>query len=149
MNESFAIQGFSASNQMLCMIEGSDIYQTDYMGNKRLLGKTSAAYAELEQTTAEYYDKLVELGVIVPPVEPEQMMAQMQQSMLQMSQIIKGLSDEVKELKKNGSEHHCKCGDKDVPQRKPTGGSEKSTAGAERDSGLSGGSGSSGEKAGS
>lgn len=57
MNESFAIQGFSASNQMLCMIEGSDIYQTDYMGNKRLLGKTSAAYAELEQTTAVMKDK--------------------------------------------------------------------------------------------
>lgn len=148
MNESFAIQGFSASNQMLCMIEGSDIYQTDYMGNRKLLGKTSAAYAELEQTTAEYYDKLVELGVIVPPVEPEQMMAQMQQSMLQMSQIIKGLSDEVKELKKNGSEHHCKCGDKDVPQRKPSGSGGKSTAGAERDAGLSGGSGSGGEKAG-
>lgn len=148
MNESFSIQGFSASNQMLCMIDGSDIYQTDYMGNKRQLGKTSAAYAELEQTTAEYYDKLVELGVIVPPVEPEQMMAQMQQSMLQMSQIIKGLSDEVKELKKNGSEHHCKCGDKDVPQRKPSGSGGKSAAGAERDAGLSGGSGIGGEKAG-
>lgn len=148
MNESFAIQGFSASNQMLCMIEGSDIYQTDYMGNRKLLGKTSAAYAELEQTTAEYYDKLVELGVIVPPVEPEQMMAQMQQSMLQMSQIIKGLSDEVKELKKNGSEHHCKCSEQDVSKRKPTGSGGKSTAGAERDAGLSGGGGSGGEKAG-
>ena len=104
MNESFAIQGYSASNQMLCVIENDGIYQYDFTGTKKLIGKTIQAYTELEQTTTEYYDKLVELGVIVPPKSPEDMIREMQQTMLSMSGIIQSLSEEVKELKKNGSE---------------------------------------------
>lgn len=76
MNEAFAIQGYSTTNQLLCVVDGADIYQADYLGNRKLIGKTLAAYSELEATTTEYYNKLVELGVIIPPKEPEEMMAQ-------------------------------------------------------------------------
>ena len=49
---------------LACVVDGTDIYQTDYAGNRQLIGKTLSAYSELEQTTTEYYNKLVELGVI-------------------------------------------------------------------------------------
>ena len=38
--------------------------------NRQLIGKTLSAYSELEQTITEYYNKLVELGVIIPPSIP-------------------------------------------------------------------------------
>lgn len=104
MNESFAIQGYTMTDKIMCFVAGDEIYQTDYLGQKRLIGKTSAAYNELEQTTTEYYNKLVELGVIVPPKTQEELNAQMQTSMLEMSKVISELMNEIKELKANGSE---------------------------------------------
>lgn len=119
MNEQFAIQGFSMGSQTICTIDGEDIYQTNYMtGQKQLIGKTIAAYNELEQTTTEYYNKLVELGVITPPQEPEKMMEQMQQTMLEMANVIKDLSAQVKELKENGSECNSVGSESNVPQRR-------------------------------
>lgn len=148
MNEAFAIQGYSTTNQLLCVVDGADIYQADYLGNRKLIGKTLAAYSELETTTTEYYNKLVELGVIIPPKEPEEMMAQMQSTMAEMAGLIKALSAEVKELKQNGSERHCQCGEPDVSQRRPAGRDRKSGAGPQRDAGLPGGSGGDGPEAG-
>lgn len=133
MNESFAIQGYSASNQMLCVIENDGIYQYDFTGTKKLIGKTVQAYTELEQTTTEYYNKLVELGVIVPPKSPEDMIREMQQTMLSMSGIIQSLSEEVKELKKNGSECNSVGSGKDVPLSKPERSSAEGAASAARD----------------
>lgn len=128
MNESFAFQGYSMTNQLLCYIDGEDIYQVDYMGgNKRLIGKTCSAYKELEDTTTEYYNKLVEIGVIQKPQDPQELMQEMQKSMLEMSGIIKSLSDEVRELKKNGNEHNSIGSIENVPERKPQRSSAKST----------------------
>ena len=128
MNEQFSIQGFSMGSQTVCTIDGEDIYQTNYMtGQKQLIGKTIAAYNELEQTTTEYYNKLVELGVITPPQEPEKMMEQMQQAMLEMANVIKDLSAQVKELKGNGSECNSVDGGQNVSQRRPERRSAKST----------------------
>lgn len=118
MPEQFAFSGFSASNFFTCVVDGNDIYQTDYMGNRQLVGKTAAAYNELEQTTTEYYNKLVELGVIVPPKSQEQLMGEMQKTMADMTGIIAALSAEVKELKESGHKQcACGCGE-DVPQHK-------------------------------
>ncbi len=114
----FSFSGFSAANVMACVVDGTDIYQTDYAGNRQLIGKTVSAYTELEQTTTEYYNKLVELGVIVPPKSQEELMAEMQKSMLEMSGIIASLSGEIKELK-NHESGRCACGcGEDVPERK-------------------------------
>ena len=101
--DQFAFSGFSASNMLACVVDGTDIYQTDYAGNRQMIGKTLSAYSELEQTTTEYYNKLVELGVIIPPKSQEELMAEMQKSMLEMSGIIAGLSNEVKELRSRES----------------------------------------------
>lgn len=117
MNESFSFHGYSTSNQVFCIINGDDIFQIDYMtGQQKLLGKTSAAYSELEQTTTEYYNKLVELGVITPPKDPQETMAEMQKTMKSMSELIAALSNEVKELKKNGYEPNFDDGKEHVSE---------------------------------
>lgn len=115
MGETFAIQGYSATNMMMCFVDGENIIQQDYIGNRQVVGKTQEAYNELEQTTQEYYNKLVELGVIVPPKTPEDTMAEMQKAMDRMTNIIAALAAEVKEIKGNG--YKCSTGDgvEDVP----------------------------------
>lgn len=119
LNESFSFHGFSMNNQIMCVINGDDIIQIDYMsGQQKPIGKTSAAYSELEQTTTEYYNKLVELGVIVPPKDPQEALAEMQQTMQSMAALIQSLSNEVKELKNNGSESDSSSCKQDVPKRK-------------------------------
>jgi hypothetical protein len=133
--DALTLSTFSASNTMMCLVDGGDIYRVDYIGGTRhLIGKTTAAYEELSTTTQQYYDKLVELGVIVPQKAPEVLMAEMQDTMLQMSKIIAGLSGEIKELKANGH-GQCDCGGgKDV-----SGGESKRSGGksAASDSGDS------------
>ena len=136
--DQFAFSGFSASNMFPCMVDGDDTYQTDYMGNRQSVGKTLAAYNELEQTTTEYYNKLVEMGGIVPPKSQEELMAEMQKSMLDMSGIIRSLSNEIKELKdREPGKCTCSCGE-DVPQREPECGGAKSSGGNKRNTGQSG-----------
>lgn len=131
--DQFSFSGFSASNMMACMADGADIYQTDYMGNRQLIGKTLSAYSELEQTTTEYYNKLVELGVIVPPKSQEELMGEMQKTMADMTGIIAALSAEVKELKEHGSKQ-CACGGgENVPQRKSKRGSTEGAGSDQRD----------------
>lgn len=131
--DQFAFSGYSMSNMLTCIVDGADIYQTDYMGNRKLIGKTAAAYSELETTTKQYYDKLVELGVITPPKTPEEMMADMQGAMMNMLQTISALSDEVKELKSHGSEQ-CACRAKqDVSGVKSERTRTKGSAGDQRD----------------
>lgn len=129
----FELSGFSMSNMLSCIVDGGDIYQVDYMGNRRLIGKTQSAYEELEGTTKQYYDKLVELGVITPQKTPEEMMADMQNTMLNMSEIIANLSNEVKELKTHGHEKCAFHAGEDVPEREPERGRAKSRPGDQRD----------------
>lgn len=133
MNESFAIHGYSMQNQFMCVIQGDDILQMDYMtGTQKVIGKTMAAYTDLEQTTTEYYNKLVELGVIEKPKDPQETMKEMQETMKQMAGLIQSLSQEVKELKEHGSEHDFSSNKQDVPERKSQ---RSSTKGAGDDSG--------------
>jgi hypothetical protein len=118
MDQTFAFGGYTTSNLITCTAEGETIYQTDYLGNKTPVGKTLAAYQELEATTKQYYDKLVELGVIVPEKSQAELMAEMQNTMLSMSQIIAGLSNELKELKESGLEQHSERSGADAPRCK-------------------------------
>lgn len=123
MGESFAFQGFSSSGTMMCIVDGDNIVQVDYLGNRKVIGKTAEAYGELEATTAEYYNKLVELGVIVPEKTPEEMMREMQKTMYDMAGVIAALKAEMEGMK-NG----CKCNPaddrEDVPVRESVAGGE-------------------------
>ena len=132
--DQFAIAGYSSGNCMMCVIDNGDIFQVDYFGNRQqLIGKTAAAYAELEGTTQQYYDKLVELGVIMPPKTQEQLMSEMQSAMSDMAEIIKGLSAQVKELKENGPQTTLSGSGENVPQRRPARRGGESGAGDQRD----------------
>ena len=133
--EQFAIAGYSGSGCVMVAVDGNEIYQVDYFGNRQqLIGKTLPAYSELETTTQEYYDKLVELGVITPPKTQEQLMGEMQSAMSDMAEIIKGLSAQVKELKENGSQATLSGSVENVPQRRPARRGGESGAGDQRDS---------------
>ena len=132
--DQFAIAGYSGGNCMMCVIDNGDIFQVDYFGNRQqLIGKTSAAYTELEGTTQQYYDKLVELGVITPPKTQEELMGEMQSAMSDMAEIIKGLSAQVKELKENGSQADYSGRVEEVPQRRPAKRGTEGGAGDQRD----------------
>lgn len=127
MNESFAFHGYSMNNQIMCIINGDDICQIDYMtGQQKPIGKTSSSYSELEQTTTEYYNKLVELGVIVPPKDPQEAMAEMQKTMQDMATLIQSLSNEVKELKNGELKSNHVSSEQNVPEHKPERRSTKS-----------------------
>lgn len=117
MNESFAIQGYSTVNQVVSQIIGEDIYQTDFMGQRKLIGKTISAYNELEETTTQYYDKLVELGVIIPPKSQEQMISDLQGTIKDMAGLIADLKKEIGEMKQHGSEPGFGNDRSDVSQR--------------------------------
>lgn len=132
--DQFAIAGYSGGNCMMCVIDNGDIFQADYFGNRQqIIGKTVAAYEELESTTQQYYDKLVELGVITPPKTQEQLMSEMQSAMSDMAEIIKGLSAQVKELKENGSQADHSGRVEDVSQRRPAKRGTEGGAGDQRD----------------
>ena len=132
--EQFAIAGYSGSGCVMVAIDNSEIYQVDYFGNRQqLIGRTASAYAELEATTQEYYDKLVELGVITPPKTQEELMGEMQSAMSDMAEIIKGLSAQVKELKENGSQADHSGRVEDVPQRRSAQRGTEGGAGDQRD----------------
>lgn len=133
--DQFSITGYSGSNCLMCIIDNGDIYQADYFGNRQqLIGKTVAAYTELESTTQQYYDKLVELGIITPPKTQEQLMSEMQSAMSDMAEIIKGLSAQVKELKEDGSQADHSGSVENVPLRRPSRRGDESGASDQRDS---------------
>lgn len=127
MNETFAIQGFSQSS-MMCVVDGENIVQTDYLGNRKAVGKTIAAYKELEDTCAEYYAKLVELGVIIPPKTQEEVISDLQKTVVD-------LMKEIKEMKQDGIwRNSCNCG-QNVPQHQCEGScGESKTDASEPDS---------------
>lgn len=118
----------------MCVVDNGDIWQTDYLGNRQqLLGKTVDSYKELEGTTQQYYDKLVELGIIVPPKSQEEIMADMQRSMADMSGVIAELTKQVKEMREHGHEQDPGSSGADVPQRRPAKGSAGGGGGNQRD----------------
>lgn len=78
---SFSLSGVQMTrNYVSAIIEGSGIYSYDtYSGQKQQIGVTNECYTQLQNTAREatdkaeeYYNKLVEVGVIVPPKTPEQ-----------------------------------------------------------------------------
>lgn len=115
MGETYAFQGFSTTNMLTCFIDGENIVQVDYMGTRKIVGKTMAAYGELESTATEYYNKLVELGVIEVPKTPEEMVKEMQKNMNDMAAVIAALTSEIKEMKNSGYERDSAKSRKDVP----------------------------------
>lgn len=91
--------------QFMGCCDGRNIYIINNFSQKTLVGVTQQAYDELQGICQGYYDKLVELGVIKPPKTPEQLQAEQAQAMADMLAVIKGLKQEVEELKNGRKEY--------------------------------------------
>lgn len=100
---SFSLSGVQMTrNYVSAIIEGSGIYSYDtYSGQKQQIGVTNECYTQLQNTAREatdkaeeYYNKLVEVGVIVPPKTPEQTIAEL-------TAMIGELRNEIREMKEN------------------------------------------------
>lgn len=86
-----------------CITDGNNIFQIDLYGNKQVIGVAKKSYDELEKISNEYYQKLVELGVIVPEKSPEDIQKEMLDGMTTMLAEIKSLKQEVEVLKNDQS----------------------------------------------
>ena len=84
-----------------CTVEDGIIYEINplYTGQKQRVGVTDSVYNELKSISEEYYNKLVELGAIVPPKTPEQIQAETMQMMSSMLAEMKSMKREMEELK--------------------------------------------------
>ena len=84
-----------------CTVEDGIIYEINplYTGQKQRVGVTDSVYNELKGISEEYYNKLVELGAIVPPKTPEQIQAETMQMMSSMLAEMKSMKREMEELK--------------------------------------------------
>lgn len=75
-------------NNFFCLIEDGIIYQVDTY-NKVAIGYTNEMYNELKETTQGYYDKLVELEVIVPPKTQEEINKELQEALAESQKSLK------------------------------------------------------------
>lgn len=84
-----------------CTVEDGIIYEINplYAGQKQRVGVTDNVYNELKSISEEYYNKLVELGAIIPPKTPEQIQAETMQMMSSMLAEMKSMKQEMEELK--------------------------------------------------
>ena len=84
-----------------CTVEDGIIYEINplYTGQKQRVGVTASVHNELKSISEEYYNKLVELGAIIPPKTPEQIQAETMQMMSSMLAEMKSMKREMEELK--------------------------------------------------
>lgn len=91
------------SQQFLAQLEGTNIYQVNGFafggGNRAQVGVTLQAYNELKQMCQQYYDKLVEVGIIQKEKTPAEIQAEQTQMIASMLDVVKDLKAEVEALK--------------------------------------------------
>lgn len=96
--------------QFLAQLEGVNIYQVNGFafggGARTQVGVTLQAYNELKQMCQQYYDKLVEVGVIQKEKTPAEIQAEQAQMMANMLAVVKELKTEVEALK-NERRNNC------------------------------------------
>ena len=99
------------AQQFLAQLEGQNIYQLNGFGfgnsNRVQVGVSLQAYNELKAMCQQYYDKLVEVGVIQKEKTPAELQAEQAQMMANMLAVVKDLKSEVEALKnerRNNSE---------------------------------------------
>ena len=88
---------------MTCIVDGTNIIQVDFYGNRQKIGVTQGAYDELEKISNEYYNKLVELQVITQPKTPEQQMQEQTELMTEMLKEMQNMKREIEVLKNDQS----------------------------------------------
>ena len=92
-----ATNGYTVYNQ--CVIENDEIFSVDLYNNKTKIGVTNKKYDEMTDICNNYYDKLVELGAIVPPKTTEELIAEQNQTIIQMLNKMNAMQEELEGLK--------------------------------------------------
>lgn len=88
----------------ICTVEDGVIYEVNALyGTKTRVGVTDGKYNELKELADSYYNKLVELGAIVPPKTPEQIQAETMQVMQGMLKQMQTMQHELEVLKNERS----------------------------------------------
>lgn len=88
----------------ICTVEDGVIYEVNALyGTKTRVGVTDGKYSELKELADSYYNKLVELGAIVPPKTPEQIQAETMQVMQGMLKQMQTMQQELEVLKNERS----------------------------------------------
>lgn len=90
--------------QFLAQTDGANIYQINGFasfgaGSRTQVGVTLQAYNDLKQMCQQYYDKLVDVGVIQKEKTPAEIQAEQAQLMAEMLTTMKALKQEVEVLK--------------------------------------------------
>lgn len=80
MNTSYEKVSFF-NNYFGGIIDGNNIYTTDFYGNKQLIGVTTKKHQETVDLLDTYYNKLIELGVIEKEKTPDEIAKEQQQMM--------------------------------------------------------------------
>ena len=101
---------------MTCIVDGTNIIQVDFYGNRQKVGVTQSAYDELEKISNEYYNKLVELKVITQPKTPEQQMQEQTELMADMLKEMQNMKREI-EVLKNDQSTSCSTNAETKPAR--------------------------------
>ncbi|MCM1497267.1 MAG: hypothetical protein NC124_02260 [Clostridium sp.] len=108
------------NNLMMCCVDGKNIFQTDYLGNRiGNLGVSAQAYLELKGICDQYYNKLVELGAIPKEKTPEEIAKEQTEMMGAMMQQLKSLQEEISIMKDNNNVRHPKVTSNSEPDILP------------------------------
>lgn len=90
---------YSLNGQFVALCENGYIYQVNsFTGQKVQVGVTQQTFDELQKITDGYYNKLVELGIIIPPKSNEEIIKEQQEMMAKMYEAINKLTQKVEEL---------------------------------------------------
>ena len=94
----------NVNGQFVALVENGTIYQVNsFTGQKIQVGVVQQIFDELKGIADEYYQKLVDAGIIKEPKTNEQIIAEQQEMMAEMMKAITKLTKKVEELE----DGHC------------------------------------------
>lgn len=101
----YNMTGYNYNDNLITASIGSDgtIYQESMSAGRVKIGVDNQTVKEMQEAIDNYYNKLVELGVIVPEKTQEEIAQENAKQQKEMLEMIKNLKDEIKELKSNGN----------------------------------------------
>lgn len=85
----------------MCTIEDGKIYELGLYGQRQQIGVTTQLYEELKSICDNYYNKLVELKVIIPPKTPEEIQQETTAMMAAMLEQMKQMQQRLEEVESN------------------------------------------------
>lgn len=79
-------------------IEGDNIISTDFYGNKQIVGVTTKKHQETLDLLNNYYNKLVEVGIIQKEKSPEELASEQNKMMQEMFAQMKAMQEKLDNL---------------------------------------------------